>query len=573
EQLPPMKEISDPVSLLQLLTGKGKVAWYKFQSDPKEAYWLEEGHQNLMLALKLIDRLRLDIPTMEIDSRKYISGLAAVAFEYHLQILTSLHQLTERRQYLDLAFDVMERSKNLALLEEYLNYQPGEAWQDPQKFSVQDSASLYEYWIPSIEELQDTCLSSQSAMLSYFIGENCSFLMAVTKDEVRLVKLRTQFSYTSISEPMNREVLHQQIEQLKKYSSDSARYQNEEAYQQLAYLLFQELVQPVYQLIQTKERLICIPDGPLYEFPIESLVASCNSRKESFQQQDYLVNRHWVSYRLSGALWYHQFQQQRALKLSESLTSFFPTLGELESNEEDSLRAFGPLYQLLGSIGSKTFPPKEATETTFKSLAPKTKVLLIFTHGTEQGQDGVGYLRFDVDANGLIGLPEGEKANDGKLNIEEIYDLQLSCDLVLLVACEGAKGAFQPGEGNFSIARAFHHAGGTHLIAALWQIPIESSARLLTDLLTFIEEGKPIDVALAMAKRKLIQSRTDGGIGAYYTPKDWGGLILFGNPPIKRTSLIPNGWIIFSVLGLFLLISFAYREKLLPLFRRDHFSS
>jgi CHAT domain-containing protein len=94
------------------------------------------------------------------------------------------------------------------------------------------------------------------------------------------------------------------------------------------------------------------------------------------------------------------------------------------------------------------------------------------------------------------------KAQNGFLNLQEIYDLNLQADLVVLSACETALGQDAGGEGLIGLTRGFFHAGADLVIASLWNVSDVATAELMRRFYRFMEmEG--LDPAAALRRAQL----------------------------------------------------------------------
>jgi len=71
------------------------------------------------------------------------------------------------------------------------------------------------------------------------------------------------------------------------------------------------------------------------------------------------------------------------------------------------------------------------------------------------------------------------KERDGFLRLNQIYNLQLSSELVVLSACSTALGKDVRGEGLVGLTRGFMYAGAPRVIASLWKVDDEATAELM----------------------------------------------------------------------------------------------
>jgi CHAT domain-containing protein len=68
---------------------------------------------------------------------------------------------------------------------------------------------------------------------------------------------------------------------------------------------------------------------------------------------------------------------------------------------------------------------------------------------------------------------------NGFLDLEDVYNLSLSADLVTLSACETALGKEIKGEGLVGLTRGFMYAGAPRVVASLWKVDDVATAELM----------------------------------------------------------------------------------------------
>src|SRR5206468_828178 len=80
---------------------------------------------------------------------------------------------------------------------------------------------------------------------------------------------------------------------------------------------------------------------------------------------------------------------------------------------------------------------------------------------------------------------------DGFLQAREIYGLRLQTDLVVLSACQTARGSVVEGEGVQSLAVAFLDAGARSVVASLWNVNDERTATFMEAFYRHLSAGEP----------------------------------------------------------------------------------
>jgi CHAT domain-containing protein len=79
---------------------------------------------------------------------------------------------------------------------------------------------------------------------------------------------------------------------------------------------------------------------------------------------------------------------------------------------------------------------------------------------------------------------------NGFLGLQDIYNLNLPADLVVLSACQTALGKTIQGEGVVGLTRGFMYAGATRVVASLWEISDQATARLMATFYRSMEQKR-----------------------------------------------------------------------------------
>ncbi len=81
--------------------------------------------------------------------------------------------------------------------------------------------------------------------------------------------------------------------------------------------------------------------------------------------------------------------------------------------------------------------------------------------------------------SGLVLAPTD--GDDGFLDVAAIFALDLPCEQVVLSACSSALGEAIDGEGLVGFVHAFLYAGARSVVAALWDVAGDGTARFMGD--------------------------------------------------------------------------------------------
>ncbi|WP_199297723.1 tetratricopeptide repeat protein [Funiculus sociatus] len=142
---------------------------------------------------------------------------------------------------------------------------------------------------------------------------------------------------------------------------------------------------------------------------------------------------------------------------------------EYSSKEAEQILKLVPASQHLQALGSKA---SHATATS-PDLA-QYRMVHFATHGCvneEQPQlSGLVLSLFD---------DKGNPTNNGFLRLHDIYNLNLPAELVVLSACETGLGKDVKGEGLIGLTRGFMYAGAKRVAVSLWRVNDVATSKLM----------------------------------------------------------------------------------------------
>jgi len=104
----------------------------------------------------------------------------------------------------------------------------------------------------------------------------------------------------------------------------------------------------------------------------------------------------------------------------------------------------------------------------------------------------------------------------------DIYKLKLSADLVVLSSCDSALGKDLESEGIIGLPRGFLYAGAKSVIASLWKVNDEATARLMSSLYARIQQGESPSSALRGAQLEMLRDLQ------WSKPYYWAAFVLQG---------------------------------------------
>jgi len=289
--------------------------------------------------------------------------------------------------------------------------------------------------------------------------------------------------------------------------------------------LYKLLVAPAERELAGAAAILVVPDEILWRLPFAALVDS---------RDRYLIERAAVVYAPSISVYAAMAERSgppvartRPSLLAvanpsvdglrqATVTSFYRDvhLGDLPQaeHEVDALR------RIYNSPQSVVLKRNEATENRTKSLMKGASVVHFATHGVLDDLNPM-YSRLVLARGG---------AEDGWLEAWEIANLDIDADLVVLSACDTARGRIGGGEGVVGMAWSFFLAGARSTLATQWKVESESSADLMIAFHESLrEQGRdlPLRKALALRSAQLQLLRDD----RYGHPFYWAAFVILGD--------------------------------------------
>ena len=180
-------------------------------------------------------------------------------------------------------------------------------------------------------------------------------------------------------------------------------------------------------------------------------------------------------------------------------------------------RLVNELGRMYGPGRSRVLTGAAAREEVAKTEAPKYRIVQLATHGI---------LNNVSPMYSHLVLAQGDKASgeDGLLEAWEMKDLNLNADMVILSACETARGKVSRGEGMIGMTWAAFIAGAPTTVASQWRVESRSTTELMLEFHRQMLSGKASKAeALRRAALKLKRTRE------FSHPSYWAGFVIVGD--------------------------------------------
>ena len=441
--------------------------------------------------------------------RRELSALNAQAQREAAQARPSAARLADLNARLDRArLDLDAYTNALYALHPELRLQRGEA---PQA---------------SLTQLNDQLGRPDTALVEYVVGDEQTFLFVLTgagRAAAPALKVYTlNVKRRELLERVGR--FRRQLAERDLLFGGAARS------------LYDLLLAPARAQLQGKTALIIVPDDALWELPFQALQSPAGR---------YVLEEQAVSYTPSlsvarAVILRRRGQPSKPSFVSNLLAFGNPLLGGDAVRAEpggmmsggagalpEAERQVRTLGQLYGAANSRVYTGAEAREDRFKAEAGKYRILHLAAHGVLN--DASPMYSHIVLSQGATDATE-----DGLLETWELMNLDLNADMVVLSACETARGSVRPGEGMVGLSWGFFVAGSPTTLVSQWKVDSSATTELMLGFYRHLKAGAggpeasqssppSKSAALREASLKLISSER------YAHPFYWAGFVLIGD--------------------------------------------
>ena len=382
---------------------------------------------------------------------------------------------------------------------------------------------------------------TNSTLLFYWLGQQQSYLWAITPAKVSLFTLPAQREIAAHVESYRKFILDVR---------DALATANPDGQ-----WLYQQLVAPAHKVLQPGKPVILLADGALHQLNFETLLVPgpageiksvCSGCMEANNvipaslrslAPTHLRGRAEAAPRLlpidtpqtAPASALHYLIDDYSLRSAPSLAmlaAFRPhpeatgkvlVIGNPVSPSADypTLPLFGfemnKVESHFGPSAVAAFAGPKATPAAYVASNPAQYAYIHFvSHAIANRTD-------PLDSAIILSNP-GSDENAYKLYAREIIQHPIDARLVTISACYGSGTRSYAGEGLVGLSWAFLRAGAQRVIGALWEVSDESTPQLMDTLYKDIQDGDTPAAALREAKLGLLHSSGRFRLPFYWAP-------------------------------------------------------
>lgn len=348
---------------------------------------------------------------------------------------------------------------------------------------------------------QQIARKTNSTLLFYWLGEQQSYLWAISPAKTQLFLLPPQLEITASVERYRKALL----EARDPLMSGNADGQS----------LYKLLLSPAAALLRPNSPVIILADGILSELNFETLLVpgaapgtptnGASDAKFHYLLSDLIVSSA-PSLAMLGAEEPAGRPNRKILLIGnpDSPDQDFPSLPffELEMSR---------IEEHFSSSEISTLEGQQATPAAYLSSGPLAYAYIHFV------SHAVASLTSPLDSAIILSNPAGRE-DAYKLYAREIIRRPIHAQLVTISACYGSGTRTYAGEGLVGLSWAFLNAGAQRVIGALWEVSDDSTPRLMDKLYQGLTTGDSPAVALRNAKLSLLHSQSRFSAPYYWAP-------------------------------------------------------
>jgi CHAT domain-containing protein len=186
--------------------------------------------------------------------------------------------------------------------------------------------------------------------------------------------------------------------------------------------------------------------------------------------------------------------------------------GQNEAKDITSLWPYDKSAPILNKDATKFRLIKESSETGVLHLALHGRFATAPVGGGKENKgeaseiEAINPVDIELSRSVLILAPSSDPPDSGLLSAIQVAGLTLDrTQLVVLAACDSARGALLRGQGTMSLRRAFLAAGARSVMGALWEVDDASTREFMMDFYRSLLQGQSPSYALrdAMTLQRL----------------------------------------------------------------------
>jgi CHAT domain-containing protein len=375
--------------------------------------------------------------------------------------------------------------------------------------SINRAHALDLYNTLNIQNLKSKLKSDNACLVEYFYGKNGLYQFVFSPKHI-------SFKHIDLSNS-NKESISKFID----YFENASAINNDIS-------LFTEDAYKLYQLLQLNDissyqNVVIVADGLLNFIPFESLLTQTASTS-SYANMPFMVKRHRLAYHTSASF----YNNSKPYKFINSALGVFPVF---DNSNLKLTYSIDEAERINNEVNTEFLMYNDATKVDVLKQINDYSILHLSTHAN----------------SGSFTTPSTIDFIDSKLQLQDLYNLDLTNDLVVLSACETGIGVLQKGEGSMNFARGFKYAGVSNMVVSLWKINDLSTSQIMSNFYHDLRQSESAFNANQTSKLAYLNDPEISNIKK--SPYYWSAFVYFGDLTEPKSSN-NNNLIIYIILGL-----------------------
>ena len=379
----------------------------------------------------------------------------------------------------------------------------------------------------TLRQVQQHVLDADTLLLEYALGEQRSYLWAVTAGGFSVHELPSRTELERAARDLYTRLTSRHTQQGTMQERQRQAEESDRRYWEQARRLSGMLLGPVAADMAGK-RIVVVADGALQFLPFAALPMPGGGEPVPLIAEHEVVNlpsasvlevlRRETAGRavpagtvavLADPVFERDDPRVRAAIRAPGTAGAQPPPGRPERGTTFRLARLPATRLEADAVVAAAGPGKSATWLGFDAsrrtaMGPELsrfRVVHLATHGV-----------FDDDNPGMSGImlsmfDARGRAQDGFLRLHDIYELDLPADLVVLSACSTALGRQLNGEGLVGSVRGFMYAGAKRVIASLWKVDDDVTGELMRRFYDGMFKGRLSPAAALRAAQLAVWSQ------------------------------------------------------------------
>lgn len=343
---------------------------------------------------------------------------------------------------------------------------------------------------PYAVNAQQIARQAGGTVLFYWLGEEQSYLWAITPQKISLFRLPPAAEIKARVDRYRKAIIEQR---------ESSQIANDDGA-----ALYRILVEPAKDFLSKNEKVFIVPDGSLNSLNFETLLVPAPPP------------HYWIEdVTLSSASSLRMLQAFHAArrKGTGDLLLFgdaiapnedFPQLPKAAIEMESIEKHFPAGHE-------QVFSRDQANPSAYLTSQPERFAYIHFVaHGTAS--------RLSPLDSAIVLSKTNAGGDSFKLYARDIIHHHLRAELVTVSTCRSAGARAYSGEGLVGLSWAFVRAGAHNVIGALWDVSDDTTPQLMDELYAELKKGATPDEALRTAKLTLLHSSATFRKPFYWAP-------------------------------------------------------